>query len=72
MPGDFDHNWLYSPFPGSTANSGPRCPQCGVVALTTIDGLCRRCYAAQFPAQGWECPRCRVIHAPSVESCKCS
>ena len=23
------------------------------------------------PSQGWECPRCRTIHAPSVLSCDC-
>lgn len=23
------------------------------------------------PAQGWQCPQCRVIYAPTVPSCRC-
>ena len=39
-------------------------------------GLCTHveCYSNYVqvgPSQGWQCPLCRVVHAPHIEKCKC-
>lgn len=28
--------------------------------------------ASMFPAPGWECPRCKKVHAPHVAGCDCA
>lgn len=33
-------------------------------------GLCPSCQPAAAP-MGWICPRCHVVHAPSVLRCEC-
>lgn len=43
------------------------CPHCG--ALVEI-GAMHWCYVGPR-ARGWECPRCRAIHAPWVSRCDC-
>lgn len=67
----------------STADiQNARCPKCkkpyfyyGAGDLTAPPQMCQ-CYV--FPVypppvqpQGWECPRCHTIHAPSVKRCDC-
>lgn len=57
------------------------CPKCGrEMNYTSTQPLCPRCQAEPWytpppaPQQppGWECPRCRVVHAPWVAACNCS
>ena len=58
-----------------------QCPKCGR-EFNTTSGKCANweCnnadvyipYVQVGPSQGWQCPLCRVVHAPWVPSCKCA
>ena len=52
------------------------CPKCGRKRDST-SGQCTHweCYSYYVktgPPQGWQCPLCRVVHAPWVQLCECA
>jgi len=53
------------------------CAKCGIRISQYVmfsDGriLCHLCAYEPTPPQGWQCPKCVVIYAPSIFECKCS
>lgn len=48
---------------GHDDNGNVQCARCGRQPGVHAD--------QQGTRQGWECPRCRTVYAPSVRSCSC-
>lgn len=55
---------------------------CNNKTTCACDGTCSNCVTKEIvgsysfipypsPNQGWECPKCKVVHAPTVSSCYC-
>lgn len=52
------------------------CPKTGRICEVTGCFYGSLCFnppekAYTYPLMGWECPRCRTIHAPFVRQCDC-
>ncbi len=59
-----------------TSTSGWTCPSCNVFVMHGTFHSCQNLpgmftLTPRATPMGWECPRCRTIHAPHVNACWC-
>ena len=49
----------------------PICGTCGQYKINCTCGTALKNFSYQSIPQGWECPRCHKVNAPSMKQCSC-